>query len=330
MSFPAYADEGKISGYFLGDYYYVVKSHIAELEDRNGFQFRRVYFTYDKGLSEAFKARFRLEMNSPSFPDKEKNVKLNPFIKHGYLKWTKEDWRTHVYFGLSGTPTWEVIEALWGYRSVAETLLDMQKLGGSTDFAVAVFGNFDAGKKLSFHAMVGNGSGVSGEIDSDKKFYLSLTARPIKGVVAEGYGDFETSETDQERYTVQGFLAYEREQFRIGAQLANQTRKQGEDKANLNLMAGSVFGAAQLIEKKLWALARFDRMFDPNPDAEKIAYAPYDKTAKSNTLIFGIDWTPIKDVHLIPNLFLIFYDEPEKSEKPDAAIVPRLTVYYTY
>ncbi|MYE91137.1 hypothetical protein F4X33_19305, partial [Candidatus Poribacteria bacterium] len=55
LSSPAvlWGDAGKISGYFFGDYYYVLKSHNTELEERNGFQFRRVYFDYDKNLSDA-------------------------------------------------------------------------------------------------------------------------------------------------------------------------------------------------------------------------------------------------------------------------------------
>ncbi len=328
----AYADEGKISGYFLGDYYYVLKSHNEALENRNGFQFRRIYFTYDRGLSEEFSIRFRLEMNSPSFPPDSKgnNPKLEPFVKHGYLKWTRKEWRTNTYFGLSSSPTWNVIEEVWGYRSVEKTLLDLQKLGNATDFGVAVQGNLDAAKKFSYHAMVGNGTGINGEIDKDKTVYLSLTARPVKGVIAEAYADFDKREESKDRYTLQGFLAYQGDTFRVGAQVANQTRKQGEGKENLNLLGVSAFGAAQLIEKKVWALARFDRMFDPNPDGERIAYTPYDKMAKSNTIIFGVDWTPIKDVHIIPNLFLVFYDKPDKGDKPNTDVMPRLTLYYSY
>jgi len=328
----SYGDDGKMSGYFLGDYYYVAKSHNEALENRNGFQFRRIYFTYDRGLSEAFSIRFRLEMNIPSFPPDSQgnNPKLEPFVKHGYLKWTRKEWRTNAYFGLSGSPTWNVIEEVWGYRSVAKTLLDLQKLGNSTDFGVAVQGNLDAAKKLSYHAMVGNGTGTSGEIDKDKTVYLSLTARPVKGVIAEAYADFDKREESKDRYTVQGFLAYQVDTFRVGAQVPNQTRKQGAGKENLNLLEVSAFGAAQLIEKKVWALAQFDRMFDPNPDGESIAYTPYAATAKSNTVILGIDWTPLKEVLIIPNLFLVFYDAPDKGDKPNADVMPRVTLYYIY
>jgi hypothetical protein len=71
-------------------------------------------------------------------------------------------------------------------------------------------------------------------------------------------------------------------------------------------------------------------MFDPNPDGAGIAYTPYAATAKSNTVILGIDWTPLKDVHIIPNLFLVFYDKPDKGDKPNTDVMPRLTLYYSY
>ena len=75
-------DEGRISGYFFGDYYYVLKSSDAAFEDRNGFQYRRVYFNYDKELSDAFSMRFRLEMNGQSFPTaRQTSSKIVPFLK---------------------------------------------------------------------------------------------------------------------------------------------------------------------------------------------------------------------------------------------------------
>jgi hypothetical protein len=332
------ADEGKINGYFFGDYYYVAKYHDEAFEKLNGFQYRRVYLTYDKGLSDAFAVRFRLEMNSPSFPPKDKNERLAPYIKHGYLKWTQAKWRTNAFFGQSGTPTWETVETIWGYRAVEKTPLDLYKMGDSTDFGIAVQGSVDAAKKLNYNVMVGNGSNVSGETDKDKRAYLALTAKPIKGLTVEAYGDFEKREEktkdnkieNKDRYTVQGFAAYQQDTFRVGAQFANQTRKQGEGKEDLNLAVFSAFGAAQVIKDKVWVLARFDKMLDANPEGDKIAYTPYDKTAASNTVIVGIDWRPLKDVQVIPNLFLTFYDKPEKGDKPGADIMPRLTLYYKF
>ncbi len=80
----ARAEEGKVSGYFIGDYYYVADSHDEALKNENGFQFRRIYMQYDTALDDAFSVRLRFEMNSASFPEEKK--KLEPFVKHGYLE----------------------------------------------------------------------------------------------------------------------------------------------------------------------------------------------------------------------------------------------------
>ena len=158
----------------------------------------------------------------------------------------------------------------------------------STDFGAAVKGNIDAEKKLSYHLMVANGMGTSGEIDQNKKVYLSVAARPISGIVAEVYADVGDTEGGLNQRTVQGFLGYQHDIFRLGVQAANQTREQDDIAEDLNLSGISVFAAAQITENTVWGFARFDRMFSANPDGERISYTPFSDTAKSNTIIIGL------------------------------------------
>ena len=205
-------------------------------------------------------------------------------------------------------------------------MLDLQKLASSTDFGVAIKGDIDAGKKLSYHLMIANGMGTSGEIDHNKKVYLSVAARPINGVVAEAYVDVGDTEGGHNQRTLQGFLGYQRDIFRLGAQAAYQNRELDD----LELFGMSVFAAAQIMTEKVWGFARFDRMFSANPDGERISYTPYSDTAKSNTIIIGLDWKVIKDLSIIPNLFLVFYDQPDMGDKPDTDIMPRLTAYFRF
>ena len=322
-----WSSEGRISGYFFGDYYYVLKSHDVELEDRNGFQYRRVYFNYDKELSEEFSTRFRFEMNGQSFPqDRQTASRIEPFLKHGYLRWKRPRWRTNIYLGLSSNPTWKNVEKVWGYRSVAKTVLHLHRMGNGSDFGVALQGDVDKSKRISYHLIFANGTSTKAEFDKNKKIAFSLAAKPVTGVILEGYVDLENAADRGRWYTLQGLFGYQREQFRIGVQLANQTRQ----KDDLNILAGSMFGAAQLIEKKVWAFARFDRLFNPNPDAKRISYIPFDETAKSNMILVGLDWAPIEAFHIMPNLVFVFYDEPDNSNKPDATIMPRLTAFFTF
>ena len=318
-----WGSEGKISGYFFGDYYYVLKSHNAELEERNGFQYRRVYFNYDRGLSDSFSVRFRFEMNGAAFPTDRQ--KINPYLKNGYLRWKRPQWRTNLYLGLCSNPTWKNVERLWGYRPVTETPLHLHKMGNGSDFGVALQGDIDKSKKVSYHLIFANGTSTSGEIDGNKKVAFSLAAKPVKGLILEGYADLENAVDRGRWYTLQGFLGYQHEQFRFGAQLANQTRER-DDK---DILVSSVFGAAQLLEKKVWAFARFDRLFDPSPAANK-GYIHFDGTAAPNMILVGLDWKPMEAFHIMPNLVFVFYDEPDKGAKPDATIMPRLTAFFTF
>ena len=322
-----WSSEGRISGYFFGDYYYVLKSHDVELEDRNGFQYRRIYFNYDKELSEEFSTRFRFEMNGQPFPqDRQTASRIEPFLKHGYLRWKRPKWRTNIYLGLSSNPTWKNVEKVWGYRSVAKTALHLHRMGNGSDFGVALQGDVDKSKRISYHLIFANGTSTKAEFDKNKKIAFSLAAKPVTGVILEGYADLENAADRGRWYTLQSFLGYQREQFRIGVQLANQTRQ----KDDLNILVSSMFGAAQLIEKKVWAFARFDRLFNPNPDAKRISYIPFDETAKSNMILVGLDWTPIEAFHIMPNLVFVFYDESDNSNKPDVTIMPRLTAFFTF
>lgn len=330
ISLPSFGHEqpksepGKISGYMFGDFYYVAANHDSALKNQNGFWFRRIYITYDKKLGEEFAIRFRFEASSPG--DFKTSDKLNPFIKDAYLKWSRG--RHNVIFGLSPSPTWERIESIWGYRSIEKTPLDLQKFGGSRDFGVAFQGTLDPDKKLNYHFMIGNGTDTKSETDKDKKFYLSLAAKPMKGMTVEVYGDLENKQDNKDWVTLQGFASYEQKIYRVGVQFAQQTRKQGPGKDDMKLEIFSLFGAGQLAEKA-WVFGRFDRMFDPIPGSDKIAYIPFHPKAKASLIIVGADLKPIPEVHLMPNVEVVVY-EKVNDVKPDTDMIPRLTVYYVF
>lgn len=315
--------QGKISGYMFGDYYYMAANHNEDIEGSNGFWFRRIYVTYDQGLSDEVSMQFRIEMNSAGNFTSTSN--LSPFVKDAYLKWKRD--RHSIYIGISSTPTWGMIEKFWGYRPAEKTPLDLQKFGSSRDFGVALKGNWDSGIRVSYHLMFGNGSGNGSENNEGKKVMLALGGKTEGGIVVEGYVDFEERPGKTNRYTLQGFAGYESESFRIGAQFAHQNRQvDGAD--DMKLQIGSVFAAAKFSEK-VWGFARVDRQFDPNPDGARISYLPFDNTAKSTLLLGGLDFTPTKNVHFMPNIEAVLYGE-NGGASPDTDIIPRVTFYYVW
>ena len=118
MASYSLAGEGRISGHMSGDYYYILANHNQELEDKdmNGFQFRRIYFAYDKAITESFSSRLRFEMANEG--DFETKAKMIPNVKDAYLKWSAvcpflPNDKSELIVGISPTPTWSVIEEIW-------------------------------------------------------------------------------------------------------------------------------------------------------------------------------------------------------------------------
>src|SRR5512137_940288 len=137
----AEAGETKLSGMAFGDYYWVAANQLDSLKNQNGFWLRRIYFTVDQTIATGWDTRFRLEAASPgTFGTSAATI--TSFVKDAYLRW--QPGLHAVIIGISPSPTFDVIEGIWGYRDVEKTPLDLQKLGSSREFGIAVKGAFDS------------------------------------------------------------------------------------------------------------------------------------------------------------------------------------------
>jgi len=319
------AGETKLSGIVFGDYYYIAANHLDSLEGQNGFWLRRIYFTVDQTIAPEWDLRFRLEASGPG-DFSTSAVALSPTVKDAHLRWQRG---LHaILIGISPSPTWDVVEDVWGFRSVEKTLLDLQRMGSAREFGVSFKGSFDQAKKVRYHAMIGNGNGEKSETDKGKKILGSVGFYPTGQVVLEGYADFEPRKGHYDRFTLHGFAAYRAEKFRMGVLLARQSRQngidsQGHHKDNIVINVGSVFAAGS-VSPRISLLGRIDRVFDPNPDATKIPPIPFAANAKSTFIIGGVDYSPVENVHLIPNLEIVSYD------KPDTDVIGRMTFSYQW
>ena len=287
--FAAQAEGGKIKGYMFGDYYYVLAADEADAKQphkRNAFQFRRLYFTYQKDIAADFAIRFRLEAKDAGFAQ---GAKMEPFVKHGYLQWKKGLGDADVYLGLSGTPTWAVAEKVWGYRSIAKTVLDWNKIGSSADLGAALKG---AAGQLSYHLMVGNGPGQKPEDDHGKKFYGSLSFKAVDRLVLEGYADFNARPAGRNERTFKGFVGWQGAKGKVGLEAFSRTNEQagagGEDQV---IDGVSAFGSLPLSA----AFKGFGRV-------DAVSYDAEDTT--DLLFIAGLDYSPATDVHLMPNVLI--------------------------
>ena len=179
----------------FGDYYYQFSNPDTSV-NYNGFQFRRVYFNYDRDISETFSVRFRLEMNSAE--DKQ----LEPYIKNAYLAWKNLIPNSTIYFGAQGTPIWKITEKTWGYRSIEKTIMDLRKVGSSSDLGVGIKGKFNESGSLGYHVLVANGEGKKGESDEYKKVYVSIPIVVMENFHIVPFTDYEGGVDDMTKQTM--------------------------------------------------------------------------------------------------------------------------------
>ena len=328
-STTTFADGGKISGLYFGDYYYIAAHNNPELKSRNGFWTRRVYLTYNQKLNETFSSRLRFEINSPDGLQSSASGKNIPYVKDAYLKISPKDTSYSVLLGRSLTPTYAVLSKVWGYRAVAKSMPLLHKFGSTRDLGIAVKGKVPGMDMLSYHAMIGNGAGTSAETNKYKKGYLSATLKPAGGVIVHGYVDLEARGPGMNRTTLMGLVGYQMESYRMGAHFGHQIRGQGEGKEDVTIQGVSVFGSAA-VAPDIWVFGRVDKMLSVNSGAPKFTYTPMSGDANANTIIAGLDYRPAKNLHIIPNVFMVIYDTPEEGEKPDTDLMARVTLYYKF
>jgi hypothetical protein len=328
---------GRISGYMFGDAYYNVSgdpvhhytaagadSDKANIDgspqigkDLNGVQLRRVYFQLDNDLSIKFATRFRLEVDGKELTS---GGKLAVFVKAAYLQAKNVVPRGNFFFGEITTPTFENSEEFWQYRSVEKTIADFRGISPSADLGVELKGFADAGHKIGYSAMVGDGPGQKPENNRYKRYYLSVPLSPIKDLRLEPYVDYEPGVAGTDKALYKLFAGYELKRGAIGAEIVDQV-VHSRIAPNTEPFGFSVF-ARMAPSPTLGAYARFDR-WQPNTRAAN--------RVDSDLYIAGLDWQPYKDVHVMPNV------ESSQYRSRGTAVAPahhdtqaRLTFYYRF
>jgi hypothetical protein len=250
-------------------------------------------------------------------------------------------------------------EATWGYRSIEKTITDFHK-NNSYDVGAALQGTFDpATKNFGYVLMVGNNSQAS----------LLTAANANTGFYKIVYGDIWAKFFNQKLYVdiytdyaktaaatvvIPGqdhsmwkiFASYSTKPITIGVEAYTQKFASGVTNAGTKLpedatATGLSFWVKGPVAKNLNYFARFDT-YNPNTDfnvsdsySANTNYGSYNPTVKEQFYTAGLDFNPTKNVHFMPNFWLVDYKDQRASSTtgyvaPDHTLVYRFTFYYTF
>lgn len=350
--------KGKFSGYMMGDYFYNITrnatapGNAALTGDKSmqGFQFRRIYFTYDNDISSVFTSRFRLEADQGALTTGKKSTdgdgtydgKISVFVKDAFLKWKNVFKGSDLTFGIQPTTAYDISEAAWGYRSLEKTIMDLRGIIPSRDFGLSLRGKIDEDGMFNYWAMVANGDGNKPASTKFKRYSLTLQVKPDNNWQATLTGDYKAmpsiddpTSTSVPRTTISndmltgalfvGYKATDQYSFGVEGFMASDfngyTDPSGHTLKNLNLMGVSAFLTVNL-EDDIILIGRYD-YYDPNTNSDS-------KGDSRNYIIGALAWKPDKNVSIMPNVQIETYETPISGTSIDAAVTGRLTFYYIF
>jgi hypothetical protein len=291
------------------------------------------------------------------------------YLKLANIRW-KNIWKgTDFVFGQQATPSFPLLtEVVWGYRSIERTVSDIRRTP-SFDFGAGLNGIFDPKtRNFGYDLLVGNGTQAkpvpfsNAGSGNSKWFYGDVWAKLFdKHLILDLYADYYrlnwVYNWHNSRQMVKGYIAYTTPKVTIGVEAFINTLKNDAflttkatgrvDTANAGAQALSAYVRGRIIGDKLGFFVRFDAV-NPNKNITSSNDAEYSKmishtanytdAASANNPVHesfvtaGLDFTPIKSVHIMPN---IWYDHYHSMGNPvgypdNHDMVYRMTFYYIY
>jgi hypothetical protein len=308
-------DRLRIGGLLFGDAYYIARHHTAAGNDASGIVLRRAYLTADFDLADNWHGRARIEVNQDG--DFE-TYTFDTQLKDLYL--ARKFGRREVVFGLSPTLTYDLIESTWGARYLMRTPLDLQGVP-SRDTGVTLKGSLGRSENLGYRVMYGSGLEYANQGGGGDKLMAALTWHPSKSLYVDLYTDYEKRSGPTDRSTWQLFMGQKSESLRWGVQYSHQDRQ--DDPA---LELASAFLVARL-QDHLSVIARVDRLLEPSPRGDGIAYIPFDPSARATMLLAGLEYRVTPAFRVTPNVVWTNYDRNADGIRPDDDLHLRLTLF---
>lgn len=314
VSFP----EFDFGGLVFGDAYYLPSNHLPEGDGAAGLVMRRLYLTMDVDFSERWFGRVRWEQNQSgefetyTFDGDWKDLSLGVNVG-----------RQELIAGLTSTPTFDLIERIWGARYLMRTPMDLQGIA-SRDTGFYASGPLNASGSLSYRAMWALPVDFGKDSDPDDQVMGALNWKPSPGWTLDFYAAYESRDGPHDRTTAQLFAAYEGKALRWGIQYSNQDRQEDPP-----LELASAFVVAALDDSSS-VIGRIDRLMEPSPKGNDIAYIPFDPSAPATLFLGAWEKRLTPSLTLTPNTIVILYDRNDQDVRPRTDVYLRLTAFWKF
>jgi hypothetical protein len=138
------------------------------------------------------------------------------------------------------------------------------------------------------------------------------------------YVDYERLAGNFDRSSWQVFAGYQTPRLRWGAQYSAQDR---ERDPTLELASAFVVGQAS---DRIGLIARLDRIIEPSPAGDNIAYLPFDPSAPATMLLAGVEFRPTRHLTVTPNIVSTWYDRAEDGSRPTRDLHWRITAFFNF
>lgn len=308
----------RVGGLVFGDAYKVLTYHADEGEGAAGFVLRRGYLTFDSDFKEKWFARLRFELNQAG---EFETYTFEVSVKDLYVG--RNVGRQRVIFGRSPTPTFDLIESIWGLRYLVRTPMDLQGVA-SRDTGISANGPLNAGGTISYRAMVGSGLKFGNETGDGRKVMGAVTWQPSSRWTFDLYSDYERLNGPTDRNTFQVFTGYRTDTLRWGIQYSNQHR---QEDAPLEL--ASAFAVCRLTGRTS-LIGRVDRIMEPSPKGDNISYLPFDPRSRSTFFIGGVEFRVTPHLSITPNAIFTKYDQNDQGITPGSDFYLRVTAFLNF
>jgi hypothetical protein len=336
-------------------------------QGQDEFQFRRIYLGYDYNIAKQFSAEFLFAAEDDfNGGDVLTDNKLTAYIKFANVRWRDFVFKGNdLVVGLQPTPSFAYTsEPLFIYsRPVERTITDIRRTP-SYDLGAGLQGRFNSKDKsliYGYNFLVANGSGARPQalnVDVYKWFYGDVFVGLLnRRLIVDYYADYQRQHWTPDahghasRQMNKLAVIWVDKKFTVGAEGFINGLKQceaasfsrGTDTLDGRATGLSLYAHINISPSKLMAFARCD-LYDPNNKYDNASYSKYaalygvstsyEPNNKETFLSAGFDYSPVPQVHFIPNIWYDRYEGKEAGLTGRAAhdhdLVYRLTFFFTF